>query len=110
MFYNNFYMRSCFYEDLATIPSLIEQKAQLIDLREKDHFDRSHLPGFVNIPYSQIYQQLAYINKNYPVYFLCDNGRHSEVVAGDLCAHGYRAYSFIGGYNHYQQKTDPSIY
>lgn len=110
MFYYDYYMRGCFYQDLATIPTLQQQKAQLIDLRSSTTFEYAHIPGFINIPYSQIYQQLQYIDKRYPVYFLCDNGQKSEIVASDLCAHGYQAYSFIGGYNHYHYQPDQSLY
>lgn len=110
MFYYDYYMRGCYYQDLSTIPSLLQQKAQLIDLRNHTTYEQSHIPGFINIPYSQIYQQLHYIDKHYPVYFLCDNGQKSEIVASELCAKGFQAYSFIGGYNHYRYLPDQSLY
>lgn len=110
MYYDNFYMRGCYYQDLNTIPTLVKQHAQLIDLRKKEYYEASHIPGFINIPFHYFNQYLNHINKNNPVYLLCDNGHLSEIIASDLCLKGYRAYSFIGGYNHYQHPIDLSLY
>ncbi len=110
MFYYPHYIRGCFYEELSSIPLLQKQKAQLIDLRNPDTFSKSHLAGFINIPYSTLNSQLHRVRKNYPVYLLCDNGQKSEIAATDLCTLGYKAYSFIGGYHHYSYQIDTSLY
>lgn len=110
MYFNPFSLRGCYYQDLNSIPSLVASKAQLIDLRETYDFQYSHIHGFINIPYRQLLTQLDKIDKQLPVYFLCETGKKSEAIATELCSRGYRAYSFIGGYLHYHQFEDKSLY
>lgn len=59
------------------------RKAQLIDVREPNEYERGYIRGARNIPYSQMKQRLNELRPDKPVYLYCQNfGR--AVRAADL--------------------------
>lgn len=103
----NAYFRHNIYVSLDQIPILYKQKAILIDIRDHYTYQQSHLPGFINIPYSQMPTTLP---KDKPLFLLCDTGQKSADLALKLNTLGYNTYSFLGGYQHLQTPYDPSLY
>lgn len=57
------------------------RKAQLIDVREPQEFDRGHILGARNIPVTQMRQRLIEIRKDKPVYLYCQSGSRSARAA-----------------------------
>lgn len=47
------------------------RKAQLIDVREQQEFDRGHIRGARNIPLTQMKQNISALRPDKPVYLYC---------------------------------------
>lgn len=79
--------------------SLVRQGALLIDVREPEEFDVSHLAGAINIPMDQILEHGLPDGSgpDGPVVTYCTIGRRSGIVAKRLNDEGVRAYNLVGG-------------
>ena len=73
--------------------------ALLVDVREADEFQRSHIPGAVNEPLSGIAHTA--LPKDKLLYLYCLRGTRSRRAAGILKKMGYTAKS-IGGIDNYR--------
>ncbi|RME79627.1 MAG: rhodanese-like domain-containing protein [Chloroflexi bacterium] len=84
----------------------------IIDVREPEEYEKSHIEGAVNIPLREIGQNLAKLpeSKTYPILVYCHSQKrstHALVVLREL---GYtNVYNLEGGYTAYQEwiKTNP---
>ena len=69
----------------------------IVDLREKEAFDREHILGAVNIPYEeldkQIYKMYGYRN----IILYCERGNTSLLAARDLNRKGFYTMTLYGG-------------
>ena len=93
--------RSTITHDAARI--LIDQGAQLVDVRHPHEYERSALPGSVNIPLPVIQQAYKQLDKDTPVLLYCNTGQRSGTARRLLEACGFNrvhnlgsASSFIG--------------
>ena len=75
---------------------LIEQGAQLVDVRQPHEYARSALPGSVNIPLSVIQQALKQLDKNTPVLLYCSSGQLSGTARRLLKACGFHQVHNLG--------------
>ena len=82
-------------EECRNTPSAV-----LLDVREADEFQSSHIPGAVNLPLSRIGQ--ASWEKSTPLFVYCLRGTRSKRAAGALARMGYRAVRSIGGITGYR--------
>ena len=57
------------------------RKAQLIDVREPQEFERGHILGARNIPITQMKQRLIELRKDKPVYLYCQGSSRSARAA-----------------------------
>ncbi|QHS22735.1 rhodanese-like domain-containing protein [Virgibacillus sp. MSP4-1] len=73
------------------------RKAQLIDVREPNEFDRGHILGARNIPLSQLKQRLIEVREDKPVYLYCQSGSRSRRAANILYKNGCRDISQLKG-------------
>ncbi|MDO4323386.1 MAG: rhodanese-like domain-containing protein [Lachnospiraceae bacterium] len=80
-----------------------EGKSLIIDLRSRDEFVRSHVPGAVNVPQGRFCGELRGKEKE-PIILYCDRGALSMAVARDLEKRGYRTKSVVGGFLAYRGK------
>lgn len=62
------------------VRELVENGAFIIDVREKDEYELSHLNTSVNIPMSEIRERINEIPKDRPVYLHCRSGQRSYNV------------------------------
>lgn len=87
------------------------RKAQVIDLREKNDFDRGHIMGARNVPLTVLKQRYVEIRSDLPVY-LYDQGMMLSTRASKLL--GKKGYSDIsilkGGYARWTGKTKTKKY
>ncbi len=67
----------------------------LIDVREPEKYQKSHLKGAVNIPYDKLSNTSFQKEATYIVY--CDNGMQSMRAARDMAIEGCHVYNVIGG-------------
>lgn len=87
------------------------RKAQVIDLREKNDFDRGHIMGARNVPLTVLKQRYLEIRSDLPVY-LYDQGMMLSTRASKLL--GKKGYSDISilksGYARWTGKTKTKKY
>ena len=79
---------------------MIDNNTVLIDVRTKDEFKSGHLEKAINIPYTEIEEQIKSItkdnHKNIVVY--CKSGRRSGIAQKTLMQMGYKNVVNGGGY------------
>lgn len=73
----------------------------LIDVRTAGEFKRGHIEGSLHIPVDNLRQRLHEINKEKPVYLICETGMRSYVACRVLRQKGYKCYHLAGGYRLY---------
>ncbi len=73
------------------------RKAQLIDVREPQEFERGHILGARNIPLTQLKQRLIELRKDKPVYLYCQSGSRSARAAQLLHKKGYEDVNQLKG-------------
>jgi len=74
---------------------------QIVDLRTTEDFISAHLPGAINIDRNSptFDKEIAGLNAKEPVFFYCENGTNSALVAKDLAKRNFsKVYDIIGGY------------
>jgi phage shock protein E len=86
--------------------ALLEQGAQLVDVRLPHEYRNSALPGSINIPLPVIQQALKQLDKNTPVLVYCNNGQRSGAARRLLEACGFTLVHNLGSraaYNNFDQ-------
>ncbi|PAV29085.1 rhodanese-like domain-containing protein [Virgibacillus profundi] len=73
------------------------RKAQLIDVREPQEFEKGHILGSRNIPVTQMRQRLIEMRKDKPVYLYCQSGSRSARAAQLLHKKGYKDINQLKG-------------
>lgn len=87
---------------LADMEKLIgDDSVTLLDTRTNKEFDLGHVKGFINIPLDELRERLEEIDKEKPVYVMCQSGLRSYIATRILEGRGYEAYNFSGGYRYY---------
>lgn len=87
-------------EDIEKLPR--DGSATLLDTRTIGEFQRGHIEGFFNIPVDELRERLDEIDKNKPVYVICQSGLRSYISCRILEGNGFTAYNFAGGFRFYQ--------
>ena len=97
----------------ATVRELLESGAKIIDVREKTEYERGHIKGVENIPFSEIRNRLNEVPKDVPVYVHCRTGQRSYNVALLLQHLGYKnVYNVAGSYlalSYYEYFNDKAL-
>ncbi|MDO4474748.1 MAG: FAD-dependent oxidoreductase [Eubacteriales bacterium] len=73
----------------------------LLDVRTVSEYERGHIEGFKNIPVDELRERLDEIEKDKPVYVICQSGLRSYIGTRILEGNGYEAYNFSGGFRFY---------
>ena len=82
--------------------SLVQNGAVLIDVREREEFEHSHLPGAINISRSVLPAHIAAVvpNPSTPVVCYCTGGNRGALATDALQQLGYtNVVSIEGGLN-----------
>ncbi|CEI84122.1 rhodanese-like domain-containing protein [Oceanobacillus oncorhynchi subsp. incaldanensis] len=101
------YYRQRTYLNVLTEDQFVEgyRKAQLIDVREPQEFDKGHILGARNIPVTQMKQRLVELRKDKPVYLYCQNSSRSARAAQLLHKKGFEEiYQLKGGFKKWTGK------
>lgn len=67
--------------------------AILLDVRTEEEFDADHVEGSVNIPMSQIVEEISKLSKDDIIIAVCESGGRSEQVVKYLNKKGYKSYN-----------------
>lgn len=78
----------------------------IIDLRDKEDYDKGHIPTAINIPYEDLDKQKSYLQHSNLLIFYCDRGNISLLAARDLMKDGYNIKSLYGGVHAYRGKLE----
>ena len=76
--------------------------AILLDTRTVGEYNRGHIEGFRNIPVDELRERIGELEKNKPVYVICQSGLRSYIATRILEGHGFEAYNFAGGFRFYE--------
>ena len=90
-------------EDAENLPR--DGSVTLLDTRTVREYQRGHIEGFYNIPVDELRERLDEIDKNKPVYVICQSGLRSYISCRILEGNGYTAYNFAGGFRFYEVVT-----
>ena len=86
--------------ELASIDqldALLEQGAELIDVREKDERDTGYIAGSRNIPYRLLALGEADLPRDKPIVTICESGPRAAIAASILSAKGFDAHAVVNG-------------
>ncbi len=78
--------------------------ALIIDLRDADPYNKSHVKGAVNVPYGELEGEYDFPKEKLLVFY-CDRGGASMAAARDFVRRGYRTRSVIGGFAAYRGRN-----
>ena len=81
----------------AEAREMLDQGAQLVDVRADHEWETGHLPGAVHIPLAELPQHLEEIDKDRPVIFYCRGGNRSSMATAALAEAGYDAVKLSEG-------------
>ena len=74
----------------------------IIDIRSKDKYNVSHIPGAINIDSMELLNNPSrYLNMNDIYYLYCTSGYTSSMVSNKLNKLGYNTVNIDGGFNNY---------
>ena len=84
--------------------------AILLDTRTVGEYNRGHIEGFRNIPVDELRERIGELEKNKPVYVICQSGLRSYIATRILEGYGFEAYNFAGGFRFYDAvKNDRAL-
>ncbi len=93
-------LRQWFLENMDQLPR--NGNAVLLDVRTTGEYNSGHINGFQNIPVDELRERLGEVERNKPVYVICQSGLRSYIACRILAGYGYEAYNFAGGYRFYE--------
>ncbi|MGL4108929.1 FAD-dependent oxidoreductase [Clostridium sp. LP20] len=95
------------------VRGLLEKGETIIDIREKVEYERGHINGVENIPFSEIRERLDEIPKDRPVYLHCRTGQRSYNATLLLQQLGFNnIYNIAGSFlalSYYEYFNDKSM-
>ena len=74
----------------------------LLDTRTVAEYTRGFAKGFMNIPVDDLRERMHELDKNKPVYIMCQSGLRSYIASRILTGNGFICYNFSGGYRFYE--------
>ena len=81
----------------AEAKEMLDDGAQLVDVRTDHEWETGHLPGAVHIALPELPERTAEIDKERPVIFYCRGGNRSSMAATALAEAGYDAVKLSEG-------------
>ena len=97
---------------VSEVRKLVEEGAYILDVREEDEFEESHLNNAINIPLSQLRERIGEIPKDKPVYIHCRSSQRGYYACRTLMAEGIDAINISGSflgislYEYFLDKTE----
>lgn len=83
---------------------LMNQGAQIIDVRSPHEFKSGHIKGSINIPLQSLGSNLNKIHKSKPIITCCASGMRSASAKSFLKSNGYSEVHNGGGWSSLQHK------
>ncbi len=92
-------VKQWYYEDTESLQK--DENITRLDTRTPMEYSRGHVDGFINIPVDSIRERIGELDKNKPVYVICQSGLRSYIATRILMGNGFDAYNFAGGFRFY---------
>ena len=83
---------------------ILEQGAQILDVRSKGEFSGGHIKGSINISLDTLSTNLSKLKKDKPIIICCASGMRSASAVGILQKHGFNRVYNGGGWINLQNK------
>ena len=93
-------VKQWYYEEDETLPR--DGSVTLLDTRTPKEYSMGHAKGFINIPVDELRERIGELDRNKPVYVICQSGLRSYIASRILMGNGFDAYNFAGGFRFYQ--------
>ena len=69
----------------------------VLDVRDRDEFARSRIPGSVNVPYGELVERRDELPAGRPIAAVCSGGKRSGLAASILQREGFERVIHVGG-------------
>lgn len=86
---------------------LVEEGAQLVDVRVGHEWEAGRIPGALHIPLDQLAERTGELDADRPVVVYCRGGTRSSMAADALEAAGYDAAKMSGGIVEWADASEP---
>lgn len=81
-----------------TVPKVEAAYSQFVDVRTPEEYSSGHAIRAINIPLNELEGKLDRLEKNEPVYLICETGRRSKLAGDILAKNGFKwIFSVDGG-------------
>lgn len=84
------------YKVLKLVPSLLEQGAQIVDVRSVEEFVLANKEGSINIPLDSLKNRINELNNKKPIILCCASGSRSAMAKRTLMAKGFKNVHNVG--------------
>ncbi|MFA6296796.1 MAG: rhodanese-like domain-containing protein [Patescibacteria group bacterium] len=80
----------------------------ILDIREKDSFDKSHIKNAINMPFEEVANRIKELPRNKELIVYDETGNRSKLIVESLTKKGFtQAINLINGYLDWQNKNYP---
>ena len=80
------------------LPYVQAAYSQLVDVRTREEYATGHAARAINIPLKELSGRLDRLEKNEPVYVICQSGRRSKEASDFLSRNGFKwVFNITGG-------------
>jgi rhodanese-related sulfurtransferase len=86
---------------------LLEQGAQLVDVRADHEWEAGRIPGAKHVPLAELNERSGEIDRDRPVVLYCRGGNRSSMATEALAATGYDAAKLSGGIVGWEEGGQP---
>ena len=92
------------------LPKTQEAYAQFVDVRSREEYAAGHASRAINIPLEELATNVDRLEKNEPVYVICQTGRRSKEAAEILSKNGFKwVFTVTGGTAQWQAEGLPYV-
>jgi rhodanese-related sulfurtransferase len=95
-------------EPANALPRVQEAYSQFVDVRTPEEYAGGHAVRAINIPLNDLPAKLDRLERNEPVYVICQSGRRSKEAADILNRNGFKwVFNVTGGTNEWTARGLP---
>ena len=95
-------------EPAKALPRVQEAYSQFVDVRTPEEYAAGHAVRAINIPLNELLEKLDRLERNEPVYVICQSGRRSKEAADILNRNGFKwVFNVTGGTNEWTSQGLP---
>lgn len=102
-----FWRRFKFQKIKKQVPDLIQQGAQIVDVRTANEFSFGSSPGSINIPLDQLSKDFKKLDPTNPVILCCASGSRSGMAVRILKEQGFENVVNAGSWSNTVQNIKP---